>query len=316
MRVVFLGSGSFAIPSLEALLDAGHDVAAVVTQPDREKGRGRALSPPPLKPVAAARGLKVLQPRRVREPESVAALEALAPEVQVVVAYGQILPRRVIDIAPLGTVNVHASLLPRYRGAAPVQWAIVNGEAETGVTTMLIDEGLDTGPLLLAEATPIGPEETAEALESRLAALGGQLLVRTLKGLQEGAIVPQPQDPARARLAPLIKKEDGLMDWRLPAPALARRVLGFHAWPGAHTRLRGRGLRILRAHVEDAAGSTPERAKATPGTLLRVGRDGLVVACGEGTALRLLEVQPESRRPMPAAAFAAGARLAPGERLG
>ena len=308
MRVVFLGSGSFAIPSLEALLAAGHDVAAVVTQPDREKGRGRALAPPPLKPVAAARGLKIFQPRRVREPESVAALKALAPDVQVVVAYGQILPRRVIDIAPRGTVNVHASLLPRYRGAAPVQWAIVNGEAETGVTTMLIDEGLDTGPLLLAEATPIGADETAEALESRLAALGGELLVRTLEGLQEGAIVPQPQDPARASLAPLIKKEDGVMDWRLPAPALARRVLGFHAWPGAHTRLRGRGLRVLRAQVDAGSG--------TPGTLLRAGRDGLVVACGEGTALRLVEVQPESRHPMPAAAFAAGTRLTPGERLG
>src|SRR5439155_957918 len=180
MRVVFLGSGSFAIPSLEALLDAGHDVAAVVTQPDREKGRGRSLAPPPLKPVAAARGLKILQPRRVREAESVAALRALAPDVQVVVAYGQILPRSVIDIAARGTVNVHASLLPLYRGAAPVQWAIVNGEAETGVTTMLIDEGLDTGPLLLAEATAIGEEETADALESRLAVMGGRLLVRTL----------------------------------------------------------------------------------------------------------------------------------------
>ena len=308
MRVVFLGSGSFAIPSLEALLDAGHDVAAVVTQPDREKGRGRELSPPPLKPVAAARGLKVLQPRRVREPESVATLEALAPEVQVVVAYGQILPRSVIDIGPRGTVNVHASLLPRYRGAAPVQWAIVNGEAETGVTTMLIDEGLDTGPLLLAESTPIGAEETADALESRLAVVGGELLVRTLRGLQQGSLVPRPQDPARATLAPLIKKEDGLMDWRLPAPALARRVRGFHPWPGAHTRLRGRGLRVLRAQV--AAGS------GTPGGLLGVGRDGLVVACGDGTALRVFEVQPESRDPMPAAAFAAGARLTPGERFG
>ena len=310
MRVVFLGSGSFAIPSLEALLAAGHDVAAVVTQPDREKGRGRELSPPPVKPAAAARGLKVLQPRRIREPESVAVLEALAPEIQIVVAYGQILPRRVIDVAPRGTVNVHASLLPRYRGAAPVQWAIVNGEAETGVTTMLIDEGLDTGPLLLAEPTPIGAEETAEALESRLAFMGGELLVRTLKGLQEGAIVPRPQDPARASLAPLIKKEDGLMDWRLPAPALARRVLGFHAWPGAYTRVRGLGLRVLRAQVEAGEG-----LEGVPGTLLRIGRDGLVIACGDATALRLMDVQPESRRPMSAAAFAAGARLTPGERL-
>jgi methionyl-tRNA formyltransferase len=309
MRVVFLGSGSFAIPSLEALLAAGHVVAAVVTQPDREKGRGRALSPPPLKPVAAARGLKVLQPRRVREPDSVAALEALAPEIQVVVAYGQILPRRVIDAAPRGTVNVHASLLPRYRGAAPVQWAIVNGEEETGVTTMLIDEGLDTGPLLLAETTPIGVDETADVLEARLALIGGDLLVRTLKGLEAGSVVPRPQDAARATLAPLIKKEDGRIDWTLGAEALARRVRGFHPWPGAHTAVRGRSLRVLRARAE-AGRNQP------PGTLLAADRDGLVVAAGDGTALRLLEVQPESRTPMPAAAFAAGARLVPGERLG
>jgi methionyl-tRNA formyltransferase len=309
MRVVFLGSGSFAVPSLEAVLDAGHDVVAVVTQPDREKGRGRELSPPPLKPVAAARGLTILQPRRVREPEAVAALKSLAPEVQVVVAYGQILPRSVIEIAPRGTVNVHASLLPLYRGAAPVQWAIVNGETETGVTTMLIDEGLDTGPLLLAETMLIGEQETADALESRLAVAGGQLLVRTLRGLEEGAIVPRPQEAARATLAPLIKKEDGLIDWRQPAPALARRVRGFHPWPGAHTILGGRGLRVLRAQMEGGGGGVP-------GTLIRIGRDGLVVACGEGTALRLVEVQPESRNPMPAAAFAAGARLTPGERLG
>ena len=309
MRVVFLGSGSFAIPSLEALLGSGHDVAAVVTQPDREKGRGRTLSPPPLKPVAAARGLKILQPRRVREPESVAALEALAPDVQVVVAYGQILPRRVIDVAPRGTVNVHASLLPRYRGAAPVQWAIVNGETETGVTTMLIDEGLDTGPVLLAEATPIGPEETADVLESRLATMGGDLLVRTLRGLEAGAIAPRPQDAARATLAPLIKKEDGLIDWSARAEALARRVRGFHPWPGAHTSVHGRGLRVLRARPE--TGRT-----GPPGTLLAIDRDGLVVASGDSTALRLIEVQPESRKPMPAAAFAAGARLSAGERLG
>jgi methionyl-tRNA formyltransferase len=309
MRVVFLGSGSFAIPSLEALLEAGHDVAAVVTQPDREKGRGRALSPPPLKPRAAARGLKILQPRRVREPESVAALKALAPEVQVVVAYGQILPRSVIDVAPRGTINVHASLLPRYRGAAPVQWAIVNGETETGVTTMLIDEGLDTGPLLLAEATPIGAEETADVLESRLAVRGAALLVRTLKELERGALAPRPQDETRATHAPLIRKEDGRMDWSTSAEALARRVRGFHPWPGAHTRWQGRGLKVLRARAE------PGRA-GPPGMLLAMDRDGLVVAAGEGTALRLIEVQPESRAPMPAPSFAAGARLAPGAHLG
>jgi len=309
MRVVFLGSGRFAIPSLEALLAAGHDVAAVVTQPDREKGRGRELSPPPLKPAAAARGLKVLQPRRVREPEALAALQALAPEAQVVVAYGQILPRAVIDVAPRGTVNVHASLLPRYRGAAPVQWAIVNGEKETGVTTMLIDEGLDTGPVLLSRATPIGEEETAGELETRLAHLGGQLLVETLAELQAGRLVPRPQDAARASLAPIIKKEDGLIDWSRPAEALARRVRGFHPWPGAYTSARGRGLKVLRARAESGG-------EGAPGTLLRIDREGIVVTSGEGSALRLVEVQPESRHAMPAAAFAAGARLSVGERLG
>jgi methionyl-tRNA formyltransferase len=215
----------------------------------------------------------------------------------------------VIDIAPRGTVNVHGSLLPRYRGAAPVQWAIVNGESETGVTTMLIDEGLDTGPTLLARATSIPEDETADALESRLARIGGELLAETLEGLRSGTIVPRPQDAARATLAPLIKKEDGLIDWGRAAPALARRVRGFHPWPGAHTSVRGRGLKILRARAETG----PE---GPPGMLLAIERDGLVVAAGEGTALRLLDVQPESRNPMPAAAFAAGARLAPGERLG
>jgi methionyl-tRNA formyltransferase len=309
MRVVFLGSGSFAIPSLQALLAAGHDVAGVVTQPDREKGRGRELAPPPLKPLAAERGLKILQPRRVRDPEAVAALEALAPDVQVVVAYGQILPRRVIDVAPRGTVNVHGSLLPRYRGAAPVQWAIVNGETETGVTTMLIDEGLDTGPMLLSRATPVGDEETAGALEARLAVIGGELLVETLRRMESGTLAPTPQDPAQATLARIIKKEDGVLDWTLSAAALARRVRGFHPWPGAQTKVRGRDLRILRARAEPGA-------DATPGTLLAADRDGLLVAASEASALRLLEVQPESRAPMTGAAFARGARLAPGERLG
>jgi methionyl-tRNA formyltransferase len=310
MRVVFLGSGAFAIPSLEALLGAGHEVAAVVTQPDREKGRGRAVSPPPLKPVALAHGLAVLQPGRVKEPAAQDALRALAPEVQVVVAYGQILPPSVIEIPPRRTVNVHGSLLPRYRGAAPVQWAIVNGETETGVTTMLIDAGLDTGPTLLARATPIRDDETAEQLEQRLAVLGAALLVDTLAGLENGTVQPAPQDHALATHAPIIRKEDGVIDWSRPAVAIARRVRGFHAWPGASTSLGGRGLKVLRAR--EVAGPVTE----PPGTLVRVDRDGLLVACGEGSRLLLIEVQPESRHAMPATAFAAGARLSPGTRFG
>ena len=198
MRVVFLGSGAFAVPSLEALLDAGHDVAALVTQPDREKGRGRAVTAPPTKVVAERRGVPVLQPPRVKHPEAVESLRALGPDVQVVVAYGQILPRSVIEIPPHGTVNVHGSLLPRLRGAAPIQWAIERGLEETGVTTMLIDEGLDTGPILLARPTKIGPTETAGELEPRLARLGAEVLVDTLRGLRSGTLRAKPQDPSQA----------------------------------------------------------------------------------------------------------------------
>jgi methionyl-tRNA formyltransferase len=309
VRIVFLGSGAFAIPSFEALLEAGHEIAAVVTQPDRARGRGQRLAPPPLKPAALARDVRVLQPRRVKEPEAQQALRALAPEVQVVVAFGQILPKSVIEIPPRGTVNVHASLLPRYRGAAPIQWAIVNGEPVTGVTTMLIDEGLDTGPTLLRAETEVAPRETAAELEPRLARLGAGLLVETLRRLAEGSLQPVPQDHSRATLAPMLRKQDGRIDWARGAQEIDRRVRGFQPWPGASTTLRGRELKLLRASPEpDGPG--------TPGEVVAAGHDGIVVACGSGTRLRLLEVQPESRRSMSAAAFAAGARLLPGERFG
>jgi methionyl-tRNA formyltransferase len=310
LRIVFLGSGAFAVPSLEALLDAGHDVAALVTQPDREKGRGRALAATPTKAVALPRGVPVLQPRRIKEPSALEELRALRPEVQVVVAYGQILPRAVIDNAPLGTVNVHSSLLPRYRGAAPIHWAVVNGETETGVTTMLIDEGLDTGPTLLSRSTPIGPEETAPELERRLAPLGATVLLETLAGLSAGTLRPQPQDHARATLAPILRKEDGRIDWARPADEIARRVRGLQPWPGTFTTWAGGDLKVLRARVEAAPPTD-----TVPGGVLAVDGDGIVVAAGGGTRLRLVDVQPESRRPMPAAAFAAGARLRAGARL-
>jgi methionyl-tRNA formyltransferase len=309
VKIVFLGSGVFAIPSFEALLDAGHDVAALVTQPDKEKGRGRQLAPPPLKPVAERRGVPLLQPRRVRAPEALEALQRLAPEVQVVVAYGQILPRAVIDVAPLGTVNVHASLLPKYRGAAPIQRAVVAGEEQTGVTTMLIDEGLDTGPTLLARTTPIGPEETAGELEGRLARLGADVLLETLQGLARGDLVPKPQDAGQATLAPPIKKEEARIDWRQPAAHLANRVRGFQPWPGTVCSFAGNDLKILRARP---AATGP----GEPGAVVSVGGEGIVVACGEGSRLLLQTVQPESRKAMPAAAFAAGARLQPGARFG
>ena len=308
MRVVFMAGGAFAIPSLEALVAAGHEVVALVTQPDRVSGRGLTLVPPKVKPVAERLGIPVLQVPKVRAPEAQDALRRLAPELQVVVAFGQILPRAVIDVAPRGTVNVHASLLPRLRGAAPIQWAIANGDIETGVTTMQIDEGLDTGPLLLARALSIGPTERAGELELRLAALGGGLLVETIAGLEQGTVVPRAQDPALASHAPLLHKEDGRVDWTAAARAIGCRVRGFHPWPGAHTHHDGRLLKLLRARESGPAA-------AEPGRVLDVSAAGVSVACGEGSLL-LEEVQPESRKAMPAAAWAQGARLRPGTRLG
>jgi methionyl-tRNA formyltransferase len=314
LRIVFLGSGAFAIPGLEALLDAGHEVAAVVTQPDREKGRGQALAPPPVKLAAEARGLPVMQVRRVRAPEAGAALKALAPRLQVVIAFGQILPRSVIDVAPLGTVNVHGSLLPRLRGAAPIQWAIANGETTTGVTTMLIDEGLDTGPTLLRRSLEIAPEETAAELAPRLARLGAEVLVETVAGLDIGTLAPQPQDHSQATHAPILRKEDGRVEWTRPAREIANRARGFTPWPGAFTFHDGRLLKLLRVRALPPGHPVP--AQASPGSILDVARDGLRVVCGASTLLEVVEVQPESRRGMPAAAWAAGARLAPGARLG
>ncbi len=283
-------------------------MVALVTQPDKEKGRGRGLTPPPLKPVAERRGVQVLQPRRARDLELREALRALAPELQVVVAYGQILPPEVIHIPPLGTVNVHASLLPRYRGAAPIQWAIVRGETETGVTTMLIDEGLDTGPTLLARALAIGPQETAEQLAPRLAVLGAETLLLTLDGLARGSLRPAPQDHTRASLAPLLRKEDGRLDWVQLAEDVVRRVRGFRPWPGVTCGCRGRSLRVLQAALAPVG-------PGAPGEIVGLDREGILVTCGQGTRLRLIEVQPESRKPMAASAFAAGARLTTGFRF-
>jgi methionyl-tRNA formyltransferase len=310
-RILFLGSGAFAIPTFEALSDAGHELVALVTQPEREKGRGRALTPPPLKPVAQARGVPILQPPRIREPSTQQSLRSLRPDLAVVVAYGQILPRAVLDIPPRGTINVHASLLPRYRGAAPIQWAIARGETTTGVTTMLLDEGLDTGPILLQREAAIGPEETARELAPRLATLGAALLLETLQRLEGGELTPVPQDASRATLAPALRKQDGRVDWSRPAAEIACRIRGFDPWPSMTTSLAGRAVKLLRARTLEQAAPGGE-----PGEVLELEAEGIVVACGASSALRLLEVQPESRRSMPAYAFAAGARLRPGARFG
>jgi len=309
MRLVFLGTPSFAVPTLERILQAGHEVLAVYTQPDRPKGRGQELAASPVKTVASAAGLAVRQPERIRRPEIVAELAALRPDGMVVVGYGQIIPQSIIDIPPQGIINVHASLLPQYRGAAPVQWAIVRGETVTGVTTMRIDAGLDTGDILLMRETPIGPQETAVELGARLAVIGAELLIETLVGLGAGTIVPRQQDHARATLAPILRKEDGRVDWNLASTEVYNRVRGFLPWPGAYTSFRGVGLHVWRARVAEAPGST------LPGSVSYKERR-LFAACGGGSSLELLELQLEGRKRITAEAFANGQRLDHNEVLG
>ncbi len=307
MKLVFLGTPHFAVPSLEALVGAGHELLAVYTQPDRPAGRKQELHPPPVKEAALRLGLEVRQPERIRR--CVEELAALKPDAMAVVGYGQIIPQAIIDIPPLGILNVHASLLPKYRGAAPIQWAIANGETETGVTIMRIDAGLDTGDILLQESTEIGSEETAPELAARLAPMGARLLVQALEGLAAGTITPVPQDHSQATLAPILKRGDGLVDFRWPAAKIVNRARGFQPWPGACTWWRGQ--RFFLWKCRPAGVETP----AAPGKLFSHGKR-LFAACGEGGALELLEVQIEGRKRMDAAAFLNGYRLADGEILG
>ena len=308
MRLVFLGTPAFAVATLERVVEAGHEVLAVVTQPDRPRGRGQTPAPPPVKQAALRLGLPVYQPERVRRPEAVERLRELSAEAMVVVGYGQIIPQAVIDLVPLGIINVHGSLLPRYRGAGPIQWAILNGETRTGVTTMRIDAGLDTGEMLLKAETEIGAEENAIELGGRLAAMGAGLLVETLAGLSGGTIVAEKQDGAQATWAPLLKKEDGLIDWTRDAAAIHNQVRGLQPWPGAYTTFRGQWLHVWKSRLG------PGSAPAAPGTTHRMA-NRLAAACGSGW-LELLEVQMEGRKRLPAADFANGQRLAENEVLG
>lgn len=309
MRLIYLGTPQFAVPTLEALIRAGHNVLAVVTQPDRPKGRGGTVAMSSIKECALAHGLPVFQPDRIRRPEAVDHLRSPAPEIMVVVGYGQILPQSVIDIAPRGIVNVHASLLPHLRGAAPIQWSIARGDNETGVTTMQIDAGLDTGDMLLKARTPIGPDEDAVALGERLAQMAAELLVATLEGLARGTIAPEKQDAALATYAPILKKEDGLVDWNLSAEQIHNLVRGMQPWPGAHTRFRGRLLHIWISRLAEIA------IHRAPGALF-FERDGVFVVAGDGRCLKLIEVQMEGRKKMSAGDFARGQRVTDSDRLG
>lgn len=309
MRIVFMGTPEFAVPSLEALLKSEDEVVGVVTQPDRPKGRGHELAPPPVKIIAQQAGIPVLQPLKIRTPDFLDALAAWKPDLIAVTAFGRILHAPILNLPPMGCVNVHGSLLPKYRGAAPVQWAVINGETETGITTMLMDEGMDTGAMLLQERLPISPDDTAGTLAPRLASIGGRLLVETISRLKAGAIAPIAQNHAHATLAPLLKKEDGAIDWTAEARSIANRIRGLSPWPGAYTFYGQERWNIWRAVAAQ------EPAEGQPGTLLAVTKQSLTVATGSGT-LDLLEIQAANSKRMSVAQFLAGHRLSPGEQLG
>ena len=311
MDVVFCGTPQFAVPTLDALVSAGHEVRLVVSQPDRPSGRGQQLSVPAVKQRALALGLPVVQPQTIKNnTEFRAQLEQLRPQAIIVVAYGRIIPQWMIDLPPLGNLNAHASLLPKYRGAAPIQWAIANGETVTGVTTMRIDAGLDTGDMLLQAEIPIAEEDTAVTLSPKLAQLGAALMVETLQRLEAGKLSPTPQDHAHATLAPVLKKEDGRIDFLRSAHEIHNRLRGFQPWPGAFTNFRGNSLAIVSARP-----LTPG-SELVPAGRIRLLADRLLVGAGSDAALELLEVQPEGKKKMSAADFVNGYRPKSGEILG
>ncbi len=308
LNLVFCGTPAFAVPTLEKLVEAGFGLRLVVTQPDRPKGRGMELALSPVKQRALQLALPVSQPDKIRNNEDFRRqLAAIAPDAIIVVGYGRIIPQWMIDLPTLGNLNLHASLLPRYRGAAPIQWAIASGESMTGVTTMRIDAGLDTGDILLQREIPIAPQDTAITLSPRMAAIGAELMVETLRGLQAGTVLPRAQDDARASLAPILRKEDGRVDFSLTAQEILNRLRGFQPWPGAWTSFRGKNLHIWAAQ-------SAERTVPAGEVVVDGGR--LFVGCGGRSALELLEVQLEGKKRMPAADFVHGHQPRPGEKLG
>ena len=311
MDLVFCGTPEFAVPTLKKLVEAGHNVHLVVTQPDRPSGRGQELAAPPVKRLAQSLALPVVQPDKIKNNlEFRAQLETARPEAIIVVGYGRIIPKWMIDLPRHGNINLHGSLLPKYRGAAPIQWAIARGETVTGVTTMRIDEGLDTGDILLQREMEIDPEDTAVTLAPRLAEIGAELMIETLRGLEAGTIQPRKQDHAEATLAPILEKEEGRIDFNREAPEILNRLRGFQPWPGAFTTFRGKHLTLHRAHLA-AYGMGP----LVPGEMKVAGED-LFLGCGEGTALQVIELQPEGKRRMSARDFIHGYRPKAGERLG
>ena len=308
LRTVFMGTPEFALATLEGLIEAGCHMVGVYTQPDRPKGRGKKLAAPPVKELSRQHEISVFQPQKLRHPEAVAQLQQLQPDLIVVVAYGQILPQAVLDIPRYGCINVHASLLPKYRGAAPINKAIIDGEAETGITTMLMDAGLDTGDMLVKCRLSIGPDETAGQLHNRLAQLGREAMTETLKRLCAGTLVAEQQDDAQSSYAPMLKKGDGRIDWQQPARQVHNLVRGLDPWPGAYTQLDGEVVKLAATRIAaDDSG--------VPGTVLKADASGVWIACGEG-ALVVGELQLPGKKRLAAADFLRGRQLPPGTQLG
>ncbi|TAJ77109.1 methionyl-tRNA formyltransferase [bacterium] len=307
--IVFMGTPEAAAVSLEHLLKEPHPVVGVVTQPDRPAGRGQKRASSPVRRIAEKHHLPLLAPEKIRGPEFLNTLKSWEPQLIVVVAYGRILPRSVLELPPQGCINVHFSLLPKYRGAAPVAWAVLNGEEKSGVTTMRLVEKMDAGPILLQEEVALDPNETAASLESKLIPVGTRLLLETIRGLQSGSVTPRPQIEEEATYAPILKKEDGQINWTHPAGLIERQVRGFYPWPSAYTYLRERTLKIYRASVISA------EQQGHPGEVVRADREGLWITTGQGI-LSLEEVQMENRKRLAATEFLKGARIEKGERLG
>lgn len=308
MKIVFMGTPEFAIPCLEALKNAGHELLAVFTQPDKPKGRKLEICPPPVKVKAMEMGLPVYQPATLKDGEALNILKQLNPEIIVVAAYGKILPKEILELPKFGCVNVHASLLPRHRGASPIQWAIISGDKKTGITIMQMDEGLDTGDILNTAAIDIYPDEDAQSLHDRLSILGAELLCKTLPKLESGLITPQKQDDNKATYAPIINREMGKLDFTRPAMELYNLIRGFNPWPAAFTTISGKRLKIYKSSL---GGTT----KFKPGTAVTDGQR-LKVACGDGVLLEFLEVQPEGSKRMTAAEYLRGHSINTGEKLG
>jgi methionyl-tRNA formyltransferase len=310
LRLIFCGTPEFAVPTLKHLLNQpDFEVLAVFTQPDRPSGRGREISFSPVKVTALEAGVPVHQPEKIRAPESQELLQSLVPDCIVIIAYGQIIPARLLPIPKFGWINLHASLLPKYRGAAPINWAIANGESVTGVTSMRIDAGMDTGDMLLKSEISIGPAETAPELTARLSEAGVPVMLDTLRGLADGSLRPRPQDHPQASAAPLLKKEDGRILWNRPAQQIYNRMRGFDPWPGAYTTFRGQTCHLWGEPVSNRQGNQK------PGEIF-VDSSNLLVACGEGTIIRILGVKQEGRKRVSAAEFINGAHLESGEHFG